>query len=175
MKFSYLGKHVNVSEKFKEYAEKKVGKLDKFFKSEGTAQVTVSGEGNRQTVEVTVHHNGTIFRAREIGDDRLAMVDKAVAAIERQIRKNKTRLEKSLHQGFISHDAGYSESEVHEERDFHIHRTKRFALKPMTPEEAILQMNLLHHEFFVFRNIEGGSFSVVYKRGGGGYGLIEEG
>lgn len=173
MKFQYLGKQANVSEKLKQYAEKKVGKLEKFFKNESAAQITVSGEGNRQSVEITVSHDGMFFRARETGDDRFAMVDKAVAAIERQIRKNKTRLEKSLHQGIMTPDAGFSDAA--EEHDFEIIRTKRFNLKPMTPEEAILQMNLLHHEFFVFRNIEGGAFSVVYNRGNGGYGLIEEG
>jgi putative sigma-54 modulation protein len=168
-----LGKQVNVSDKLKQYAEKKVGKLDKFFKNESSAQITVSGEGNRQTVEITVSHDGMYFRARESGDDRFAMIDRAVTAIERQIRKNKTRLEKSLHQGVMTPDAGFSD--ISEEHDFEIIRTKRFALKPMTPEEAILQMNLLHHEFFVFRNVEGGGFAVVYKRGDGGYGMIEEG
>ena len=174
MRFHYLGKHVSISEKLKDYAEKKVGKLEKFFQNESDAQITVAGEGNRQTVEITLSHDGMFFRAREAGDDRFAMIDKAVAAIERQIRKNKTRLEKSLREGGLR-EAGFASGEVAEERDFEIVRTKRFSLKPMTPEEAILQMNLLHHEFFVFRNIEGGSFSVVYKRGGGGYGLIEEG
>ncbi|MCL1807696.1 MAG: ribosome-associated translation inhibitor RaiA [Oscillospiraceae bacterium] len=174
MKFSYLGKHANVSDKLKEYAEKKVGKLEKFFKHESDAQITVAGEGNRQTVEITVSHDGMFFRAREMGDDRFAMIDKAVAAIERQIRKNKTRLEKSLHHGILR-DANFTSSEVTEEKEFEIVRVKRFNFKPMTAEEAILQMNLLHHEFFVFRNVEGGAFSVVYKRSGGGYGMIEEG
>ena len=175
MKFQYLGKQANVGDKLKQYAEKKVGKLDKFFKNESSAQITVSGEGNRQSMEITVSHDGMYFRARETGDDRFAMIDKAVAAIERQIRKNKTRLEKSLQKSIMTPDAGFSESDTAEETDFQILRTKRFTLKPMTPEEAILQMNLLHHEFFVFRNMEGGSFAVVYKRGDGGYGMIEEG
>jgi putative sigma-54 modulation protein len=175
MKFTYTGKQANVSEKLKEYAEKKVGKLEKFFKKESEAQITVAGEGNRQTVEITVRHDGVYFRAREAGDDRFAMIDKAVAAIERQIRKNKTRLEKSLHQGVFEREGGYSAADIFEEKDFDVVRTKRFVFKPMTTEEAILQMNLLHHSFFVFRNVEGGLFSVVYNRGDGGYGLIEEG
>ena len=174
MRFHYLGKHVSISDKLKDYAEKKVGKLEKFFQNESDAQITVAGEGNRQSVEITLSHDGMFFRARETGDDRFAMIDKAVAAIERQIRKNKTRLEKSLREGGLR-EAGFASGEVAEERDFEIVRTERFSLKPMTPEEAILQMNLLHHEFFVFRNIENGGFAVVYKRGGGGYGLIEEG
>ena len=175
MKFNYHSKHANVSDKLKLYVEKKVGKLEKFFKNESEAQITIAGEGNRQTVEITVRHDGIFFRARESGDDRFAMVDKAVAAIERQIRKNKTRLEKSLHQGVFERDPEYSAMDSHEEKEFEIIRTKRFSFKPMTTEEAILQMNLLHHEFFVFRNVDGGVFSVVYKRGDGGYGLIEEG
>ncbi|MDR0324900.1 MAG: ribosome-associated translation inhibitor RaiA [Oscillospiraceae bacterium] len=174
MKFQYLGKQANISDKLKDYAEKKVGKLEKFFKNESEAQITVAGENNRQSVEITVRHDGMYFRAHESGDDRFAMIDKAVAAIERQIRKNKTRLEKSLHQGVLR-EAEFSAGDIAEEREFEIVRTKRFSLKPMTTEEAILQMNLLHHEFFVFRNIESGSFAVVYKRGRGGYGLIEEG
>ncbi|MDR0292879.1 MAG: ribosome-associated translation inhibitor RaiA [Oscillospiraceae bacterium] len=175
MRFHYLGKHVNVSDKLKEFAEKKVGKLEKFFRHESDVQITVAGEGNRQTIEITVSHDGMFFRARETGDDRFAMIDKAVAAIERQIRKNKTRLEKSLHQGMFEREAGFSADDISEEQNFEIRRVKRFALKPMTAEEAILQMNLLHHEFFVFRNIEGNVFAVVYKRDDGGYGLIEEG
>jgi putative sigma-54 modulation protein len=175
MNFQYFGKQVNISDKLKEYTEKKVGKLDKFFKNDSTAQITAAGEGIRQTIEITVSHDGMFFRARETGDDRFAMIDKAVAAIERQIRKNKTRLEKSLHQGVMTPDAGFSAGDTAEEHEFDIVRTKRFALKPMTPEEAILQMNLLHHEFFVFRNIESGGFAVVYKRSDGGYGMIEEG
>jgi putative sigma-54 modulation protein len=173
MKFTFTGKQSNISDKLKLYAEKKVGKLEKFFKKDSEAQITVAGEGNRQTVEITVSHDGVYFRAREAGDDRFAMIDKAVAAIERQIRKNKTRLEKSLHQGIPELDSGYSD--ISEEKEFNIVRTKRFNFKPMTVEEAILQMNLLHHTFFVFRNVEGGAFSVVYNRGDGGYGLIEEG
>jgi putative sigma-54 modulation protein len=175
MRFNYLGKHVNISDKFKQYAEKKIGKLEKFFKNESDVQITAAGEGIRQTVEITVSHDGMFFRAREMGDDRFALIDKAVTAIERQIRKNKTRLAKSLHQGF-DRDVEYATGDLTEEHEFDIVRTKRFAFKPMTPEEAILQMNLLHHEFFVFRNFSsGGAFAVVYKRGDGGYGLIEEG
>jgi putative sigma-54 modulation protein len=173
MKFTYTGKQANISDKLKQYAEKKVGKLEKFFKNDSEAQITVAGEGNRQNVEITVRHDGVFFRSRETGDDRFAMIDKAVAAIERQIRKNKTRLEKSLHQGIVERGEGFSD--ISEEKEFDVVRTKKFNFKPMTVEEAILQMNLLHHSFFVFRNIEGGAFSVVYNRGNGGYGLIEEG
>lgn len=176
MKFHYLEKRVDVSNELKQYAEKKIGKLEKFFKMESDAQITFTGEGNRQTLEVTVSNDGMYYRAHDTNNDMFAAVDKVVTAIERQIRKNKTRLMNRLHQGAFEREAAVPHDDVAEEQDFEIIRTKRFVLKPMTPEEAILQMNLLNHEFFVFRNFaSGGSFAVVYRRSGGGYGLIEEG
>ena len=176
VKYHYLEKQVSVQDAVKEYAEKKIGKLERLFKKESDAQITFTGEGVRQTLEVTVSNDGMFYRARETGNDLFGAVDKAVAAIERQIRKNKTRLEKRLRQGAFEREVEIPHTSLEEEQDFAIVRTKRFALKPMTPEEAILQMNLLNHEFFVFRNFaNGGNFAVVYRRGDGGYGLIEEG
>ncbi|MCF0121513.1 MAG: HPF/RaiA family ribosome-associated protein, partial [Oscillospiraceae bacterium] len=117
------------------------------------------------------------YRVSEATSDMYASVDSAVAAIERQIRKNKTRLEKRLREGAFDREYKPEFSPVTEEPeegDFKIIRTKKFAIKPMTPEEAILQMNLLEHEFFAFKNQEDDErFAVVYKRKSGGYGLIE--
>lgn len=176
MKYQYLEKQANVQDAVKEYAEKKIGKLERLFKKESDAQITFTGEGVRRTLEVTVSNDGMFYRASETGPDLFGAVDKAVTAIERQIRKNKTRLEKRLRQGAFEREVEIPHTSFEEEQDFQIIRTKRFALKPMTPEEAILQMNLLSHEFFVFRNfLNGGSFAVVYRRSDGGYGLIEEG
>ena len=178
MKFQFVERRMEVSDALKEYAQKKIGKLDKYFKKEAETQVTFSTERNRNILEVTVNNDGMFYRSKEEGADVYASVDAAVAAMERQIHKNKTRLEKRLRQGAFEREipSTMAEPVVDEERDFPIIRTKRFALKPMTPEEAILQMNLLGHEFFVFRNFAGsGSFAVVYRREGGGYGLIEEG
>ena len=175
MKFQFVEKRADITEDLREYARKKIGKLDKFFKKEAETQVLFSSEGNHCIVEVTVNNDSMFYRAREVSDDTHPAIDRIVSAIERQIRKNKTRLEKKLRQGAF--DRGHAgPQEADEEPDFSIIRSKRFKLKPMTPEEAILQMNLLHHEFFVFRNFSGGgSFAVVYRRQGGGYGLIEEG
>ena len=125
-------------------------------------------------MELTIKNNGTYFRAHELTSDMYASVDSGVAAIERQIRRNKTRLEKKLKSGPIDWSTMTdAQEEPEDEGEFDIVRTKRFSIKPMTPQEAILQMNLLEHEFYAFRNSEeNGAFSVVYRRKSGGYGLI---
>ena len=181
MKITYIEKELQVSDELKAYAEKKISKMDKFFRNDTDATVTFSTERGRYRAEVTLHNNGMYYRVSEITSDMAASIDSACAAIERQIRKNKTRLEKRLRDGAFdrsvaSADILSPEPEI-EDEDFRIVRTKRFALKPMTPEEAILQMNLLEHEFFAFRNMEDEdeAFSVVYRRKNGGYGLISEG
>ena len=122
--------------------------------------------------EVTLNNNGMFFRVSEVTSDMFASIDSAVASIERQIRKHKTRLSKKLREGNIEWAPEMTEEVPEEEDEFRIVRKKRFSLKPMTVEEAILQMDLLEHEFFVFKNQEDDSVSVVYRRRGGGYGLI---
>ena len=176
MKFTFTEKKVQVSEELHAYAERKIGKLDRFFKIESEAFITFEIERGRHKVEVTINNNGMFYRVSEITSDMYASIDSAVAAIESQIRKNKGRLDKRLRDGALEREVKPSVSYVgsDEEEEFKIIRTKRFPIKPMTTEEAILQMNLLGHEFFVFRNQDNrGSFSVVYKRKSGGYGLIE--
>ena len=176
MKFVYTEKKVNVRDNVKEYAEKKIGKLDRLFKGESTAYVTFSVQKNRCIVELTVENNGMFFRVSESTSDMFASIDSAVASIERQVRKNKTRLAKRLRDGALEREFIHSvQTEPEEEEtDFKIVRTKRFPIKPMSVEEAVLQMNLLEHEFFVFKNHDADdSFCVVYRRKDGGYGLIE--
>lgn len=177
MKFNFIEKKLQLDPEVRVYAEKKVGKLDKFFRSESEANVAFSIERGRCKVEVTLNNNGMYYRASELTNDMHASVDSACAAIERQIRKNKTRLEKRLREGaLMDAQQAYTLAEQDAEpeaEEFKIVRTKRFSLKPMTPEEAILQMNLLEHEFFAFLNQDDeDSFSVVYRRKSGGYGLI---
>lgn len=177
MKFNFIEKKLQLDPEVRIYAEKKVGKLDKFFRSESEANVAFSIERGRCKVEVTLNNNGMYYRASELTNDMHASVDSACAAIERQIRKNKTRLEKRLREGaLMDAQQAYTlaeQSDEPEQEEFKIVRTKRFSLKPMTPEEAILQMNLLEHEFFAFLNQDDeDSFSVVYRRKSGGYGLI---
>jgi putative sigma-54 modulation protein len=177
MKFTFTEKKVQASEELREYAERKIGKLDRFFKLESEAFVTFEIERGRHKAEVTINNNGIFYRVAEVTSDMYASIDSAVAAIESQIRKNKSRLEKRLRDGALEREVkpfvSYAAADD-DEADFKIMRTKRFPIKPMAVEEAILQMNLLDHEFFVFRNQENrGIFSVVYKRKSGGYGLIE--
>jgi len=178
MKFTFFEKKVRLTDDLRDYAERKIGKLDRFFKEEADAHITFGAERGRYRVEVTLHNGGMYYRVSEETHDMFASIDSAVAAIERQIRKNKTRLEKKLRAGAIERAIGAipSYAPQEEEEEFKITKTKRFAIKPMTPEEAILQMNLLDHEFFVFKNQAlDGTFSLVYKRKEGGYGLIESG
>ncbi len=176
MKFQFIEKKLDISEALKEYAQKKIGKLEKYFRSTPDVQVRFQREGGRDTVEFSLVCDGLNYRARETTDDMYQSIDSCVASVERQIHKNKTRLEKRLRQGAFEREIPSTMAEpiVDEETEFSIIRTKRFALKPMTPEEAILQMNLLNHEFFVFKNFDNkSSFAVVYRRRDGGYGLIE--
>ena len=174
MNFTFTEKRMPASDELRNYAEKKISKLDKFFKSEADAYVTFSIERGKDLAEITIHNNGMYYRASELTNDMYASVDSGVAAIERQIRRNKTRLRKKLKEGAFDTQVSYA-PEVEDEPDdeFNIIRSKRFSIKPMSPEEAILQMNLLDHEFFVFKNMdEDNAMSVVYKRKEGGYGLI---
>ena len=174
MKYTYACKKVPLNDSIKEYAEKKISKLDRYFREDADAIVTFAVEkDNRCVVEVTIRGGGTIFRAQEEtrdGDIR-SIIDAASATIDRQIRKNRTRLSKRLRQDALVPDVP-AEFEINEEREFEIVRTKHIAVKPMTAEEAILQMNLLGHDFFVYRNPEH-VVCIVYRRKNGGYGLLE--
>lgn len=176
MKYTYACKKVSMNDSIKEYAEKKISKLERYFREDDTtAFVTFSVEKNHLcTVEITIRGGSTLLRAQtEAPDgDMRGAIDAAVGYIERQILKNKTRLAKRLRSEGFPPAAPANEFEVAEEKEFHIVRTKHFAVKPMSPEEAILQMNLLDHSFFVFRNSDNDSLSIVYQRKAGGYGLI---
>jgi len=180
MKFTFTDKKVTLPKKVHDYAEKKVGKLDRFFPAEPEASVVFSVEKGRNNVELTVRSRGTILRVAESTADMYASIDAAVADIERQLRRHKTKLEKRLRKdAFVrSAEEGTSFAPDEPEEDDEAYtpvRTKRFPIKPMTVEEAILQMELLGHTFFAFKNEDaGGAFSVVYKRDKGGYGLIED-
>ena len=178
MKFHFTDKKVKVTDELRDYAERKIGKLDRFFKTESEAFVTFATERGRYIAEVTLKNTGMYYRVADTTNDMFASIDSAVAAIERQIRKNKTRLEKRLRAGSLDRDIEpavvHDVTDDDEHQEFRIVRTKMFPVKPMTPEEAVLQMNLLEHEFFVFKNQNReDAFSIVYKRKQGDYGLIE--
>jgi putative sigma-54 modulation protein len=173
MTFTFTGKKFEVSDELRAYAEKKIGKIDRLFRHESEAFVTFKTERGRYVAEVTLRNNGMYYRVSEVTSDMFASIDSACAAIERQVRKNKTRLEKKLRDGAFERTSQPILEEEEDEPEFKIVREKRFSIKPMTPEEAILQMDLLGHEFFAFRNEqEDDSFAIVYRRKNGGYGLI---
>ena len=177
MKFQYSEKKVKLPGSVHAYAEKKVMKLARFFEGDAEALVVFSVEKNRNNVELTVRGAGTLFRAHESTSDMFASIDAAVGTIEGQIRKNKTRLARRLRQdAFTRTVEETSFAPVNEEEDdLSIVRIKSFYFKPMTREEAVLQMNLLEHNFFAFRDEDqGGKFAVVYRRNDGGFGLIED-
>ena len=179
MKFVFTDKKISLPNKVHAYAEKKVGKLDRYFKADAEAAIVFSVEKDRNNVELTIRSGGTIIRVAESTSDMFATIDAAVSSVERQLRKNKSRLEKRLRQDAFSRSVDAEEissfaPEVDEE-EFKIVRTKRFPIKPMTVDEAVLQMELVGHTFFAFKDVDhDGRFCVVYKRNDGDYGLIED-
>ncbi|NLF34656.1 MAG: ribosome-associated translation inhibitor RaiA [Clostridiales bacterium] len=182
MKFTFTDKKVTLPARVHAYAEKKLGKLDRYFKADTEASVVFSVEKGRNNVEVTIRSGGTIIRVAESTSDMFVSIDAAVASIERRLRKNKARLGKRLRKDAFVRGVGDSAElqssfapEEPEEEEFKLVRVKHFFFSPMTVEEAILQMNLLGHTFFAFRNEDlNGTFSVVYRRYDGGYGLLED-
>ena len=183
MKFQYSEKKIHLPEKVHGYAEKKVMKLARYFEEDAEALVVFSLEkkniNHENHVELTVHGAGTWFRASESTSDMFASIDAAVGTIEGQIRKNKTRLARRLRtDAFVrtvtDDDTSFIEDEDDQD-DLHISKMKQFYFRPMTREEAVLQMNLLDHSFFAFRDEDnGGTFAVVYRRNDGGYGLLDD-
>lgn len=168
MKITTLARHLTLRESMKELAEKKLAKFDRYFGEDSEAIVKFSVIGDAERVEVTILYNGTIFRSEEENSTFANALDCAVESLERQMRKNKTRLEKRVRENAFNYDY---DDEFEEEGEFDI-RVKTFPFKPMTAEEAIMQMNLLEHQFFGFTDAETGKTCVVYKRKAGGYGLI---
>lgn len=176
MKFNIIGRKYDLKDKVKDYVEKKLGKLDKFFRDESDARVVIGTIKDNDYIEATIYAGGMIYRAEASDKEILAAIDKIVDVIERQIRKNKTRLEKRIKRdstvdNMLISGATYTEGE--ETKEFEIVKTKRFIVKPMSSEEAVLQMNLLGHNFFVFKNSETDEMNVVYRRKDGKYAIIE--
>jgi len=175
MKFQFSEKKVKLPGNVHAYAEKKVMKLERFFEEDAEALIVFSVEKNRNKVELTVRGAGTWFRAKESTSDMFASIDAAVSTIEGQIRKNKTRLARRLRQDAFVRTADVTSFVEEEEESLEIVKVKKFAFDVMTRQEAVLQMNLLGHDFFGFRDADNGNcFAIVYKRAGGGYGLIDD-
>ena len=176
MKITIVGRKVNLKNHFKELAEKKLSKFDRIFDEDAEATVTVTVERNRQTVEITIKQRGMIYRAEAVAPEMNEALDDVIAALGRQIRKNKTRLERAKKVRQFELADEFELSEAHEEEpdeEIEIAKHKTFFVKTMTVEEAILQMNLLGHTFFLFRDDGSGEVNVVYKRNDGKYGVLE--
>lgn len=172
MKVTIIGRQMNVWDEMKVIIENKLQKFDKYFSNECSATATLSCRHNQKCLEITIVASGTIFRS-EVEDETFRnALDRAVYLIERQIRKNKTRLERRLKSDAFKDVMLDSGEDFEEEKDFEIRR-KSFSIKPMSVEEAIMQMNLLEHEFFVFKDDQSDEICVVYKRHDNTYGLIE--
>lgn len=172
MKIAYTARKVNLKDNFKELCEKKLSKFNKIFSEDATASVVVTLYKNRQTVEVTVSDNGMIYRAEDTQDEMNDALDKVVDILGRQLRKNKTRLSRRLRDNTADFTAILPDEDIEDEEEFDI-RYKTIPVKPISVEEAILQMNMLNHDFFVFINAETNETNVVYKRKGDTYGLLE--
>lgn len=166
------GKNIDITEGLRSAVEEKIGKLERYF-SEGTeVHVTMSTEKNRQKIEVTIPMKGSIIRAEETSTDMYVSIDLVEEVIERQLRKYKNKLiDKEQNAAQLS--KAFIDESPYDEEEIEIIRSKKFAMKPMDPEEACVQMELLGHNFFVFRNADTEEVNVVYKRKGNTYGLIE--
>ena len=174
MKVTVIGRQMNVSDDLKARVEKKLTKFDKFFPDGAEAHAVFSKVRENERLEITISYKGTLFRSEETDKTFENALDKCVDNIERQIRKNKTRLERRMKEGSLGdleHIESYEDTPEKEDDDDVI-RVKEFNLKPMSADEAILQMDLLDHSFFVFNDSESNQTCVVYRRNDGGYGLI---
>lgn len=174
MNINIAARKTSVRDSFKERIEKKLSKLERFFDESATANVTITNEGDRETVEVTIQCKGMFYRAEKTTGDRFDSLEAVVDSLFRQIVKNKDKLGKRLRDTAFTAEnieAGEEKEELVEAYD--IARFKRFVLRPMSVEEAILQMNLVGHTFFVFQDAETSQINVVYRRNNGSYGVLE--
>lgn len=170
MKITTVGRKCTIRDSFKEHAEKKLKKVERFFGDSTEAKITATVEKTCQIVEITVINNGMVFRSQERSENMNDALDLCVDSLIRQIRKNKTRLEKKIRD--VSFDDFVDDIPV-EEETYDVIRTKTVDLRPESVEEAILKMNLVGHKFYLFLNAENGKVCVVYVRNDGGYGLLE--
>ncbi len=172
MKYIIIGKNIDVTPGLRSAVEDKIGKLEKYFTPETEVHVTLSVEKDRQKIEVTIPVKGNIIRSEQVSNDMYVSIDLVEEIIERQLKKYKNKLvDKHQSNNFFKQE--YIEKEFTDEDEVQIIRTKKFDIKPMYPEDACVQMELLGHNFFVFCNAETDQVNVVYKRKGGTYGLIE--
>lgn len=172
MRYNITGKNINITPGLKADVIKKIGKLERYFNADTEANITLSVDKNRQKIEVTIPVRGTIIRAEQVSDDMYVSIDLVEEIIERQLKKYKTKIVDKKQNAVAFSDLFINEEDDGEE-EIQIKKVKKFAIKPMDPEEACVQMELLGHNFFVFLNAETDQVNVVYKRKGNTYGLIE--
>lgn len=172
MKFVISGKNIEVTDGLKTAVQDKLGKLERYFTPDTEVHVTLSVEKERQKIEVTIPVKGNIIRSEQVSSDMYVSIDLVEEVIERQLRKYKNKIVDKQQEG-SNFQKTFLENDFAEDEDVKIIRTKRFGIKPMYPEDACVQMELLGHNFFVFCNAETEEVNVVYKRKDGAYGLIE--
>ena len=172
MKFIIVGRNIEVTPALRSTVEEKIGKLGKYFNPDTEVHVTLSVEKERQKIEVTIPVKGNIIRSEQVSNDMYVSIDWLEEIIERQLKKYKNKIV-DKHQASGDFSQMYVENDYMEEEEIKIVRTKKFDIKPMYPEDACIQMELLGHSFFVFINAETDQVNVVYKRKGDTYGLIE--
>lgn len=176
MRIQITGKNLEVSDYLRDLVEKKVAKLERYFPQDTEVSVMLSVEKNRHIVEVTIPYNGGVIRGEEVTGDMYASINNVLGKLEKQIVRHRTKLEKNLKSGAFKYDAPvYSESFEEDTSDEgpKIVRVKRFDIRPMSEEEAMLQIEMVGHSFYVFRNAETDEINVIYRRNDGNYGLIE--
>ena len=171
--FTVRGKNIEITPALKEYVEKRIGKVTRYFNTVDEITVILTVEKGRHIVEVTVPLNGVLIRGEEATTDMYASIDLVIDKLEKQIEKYKTKLARKLRSGILKPDAASAVTPALDNDDFPLVKTKRFAVKPMGVQEAIMQMNLINHDFFVFMNADTEEVNVVYRRKDGQYGLIE--
>ena len=172
MKITISGKNIDVTEGLRAAVQDKLGKLERYFTPDTEVIVTLSVEKERQKIEVTIPVKGNIIRSEQVSNDMYVSIDLVEEVIERQLRKYKTKIVDKKQEGGNFQKA-YIENDYMEDEEIRIIRSKKFGMKPMFPEDACVQMELLGHNFYVFRNAETDEVHVVYKRKGNTYGLIE--
>ena len=172
MKFIIVGRNIEVTPGLRAAVEEKIGKLDKYFNPDTEVHVTLSVEKDRQKIEVTIPVKGSIIRSEQVSNDMYVSIDLVEEIIERQLKKYKNKIV-DKQQAVASFSKAYVENDYTDDEEIKIVRTKKFDIKPMYPEDACIQMELLGHNFFVFCNAETDQVNVVYKRKGDTYGLIE--
>ena len=172
MKFIIVGRNIEVTPGLRAAVEEKIGKLDKYFNPDTEVHVTLSVEKDRQKIEVTIPVKGSIIRSEQVSNDMYVSIDLVEEIIERQLKKYKNKIV-DKQQAVASFSKAYVENDYTDDEEIKIVRTKKFDIKPMYPEDACIQMELLGHNFFVFCNADTDEVNVVYKRKGGTYGIIE--